>query len=189
MDTGEGGEGERAGKLDGPAGIAAFAGFAVVDGSAVPTAAESDVRANQLPVPQAHSELLNGVTSSPSSSTIPPKGVPASLKKETFDSYSPPQPINPLQLHLRSHPSRGRGVFTDSAIPAGTLIEESPVLLLSQREWDEGKMNGTILGEYGFCWSDGGMAIGLGLGKSVLPALSGAGCPDDPIMEKMRSCC
>lgn len=77
-----------------------------------------------------------------------------------------PHPVNPLGLHLLSHPSRGRGVFTDKDIPAGTLLEESPVLLLSKQEWEGGRMNDTILGEYGFCWPNGGMAIALGLGKS-----------------------
>nr|XP_019049082.1 hypothetical protein I302_02863 [Kwoniella bestiolae CBS 10118]OCF28012.1 hypothetical protein I302_02863 [Kwoniella bestiolae CBS 10118] len=72
-------------------------------------------------------------------------------------------PINPLNLHLTSHPSRGRGVFAPGPIPAGTLIEESPVLVITQREWEEGKMNDSILGSYGFCWRDGGMGIGLGL--------------------------
>jgi tRNA-specific adenosine deaminase 3 len=46
-----------------------------------------------------------------------------------------------------------------------TLLEESPVLLLSKEEWDSGKMNDSILGSYGFCWSNGGMAIGLGMGE------------------------
>ncbi|WVQ85356.1 hypothetical protein IAT38_007521 [Cryptococcus sp. DSM 104549] len=74
-----------------------------------------------------------------------------------------PHPMNPLNLHLLSHPTRGNGVFSPRAISAGTLIEESPVLLLSKEEWEKGEMDGTVLGSYGFCWSGGGMAIGLGL--------------------------
>ncbi|KAK4688841.1 phosphoribosyl 1,2-cyclic phosphate phosphodiesterase, partial [Tremellales sp. Uapishka_1] len=78
-------------------------------------------------------------------------------------SSSVTQAMNPLGLHLISHPSRGNGVFTATAIPANTLIEESPVLVLSKEEWDRGDMNDTILGSYGFCWRNGGMALGLGL--------------------------
>jgi hypothetical protein len=80
-----------------------------------------------------------------------------------------PHPMNPLALFLLSRPGRGRGVFAPCDIPAGTLIEESPVLLLSKQEWEMGRLDDTILGEYGFCWSNGGMGIGLGLGMSPLP--------------------
>ncbi|KAK8865804.1 hypothetical protein IAR55_000951 [Kwoniella newhampshirensis] len=77
--------------------------------------------------------------------------------------FAPPEGINPLGLHLLSHPTRGRGVFAPHPIPAGTLLEEAPVLLLSKEEWESGGMNDTVLGSYGFCWSNGGMALGLGL--------------------------
>lgn len=73
--------------------------------------------------------------------------------------------INPLGLHLLASPERGRGVFTDKEIRANTLIEESPVLVLSRDEWEKGFMDKTILGSYGFCWSGGGMGIGLGMGQ------------------------
>jgi hypothetical protein len=73
--------------------------------------------------------------------------------------------INPLRLHLRSQPGRGNGVFTSTLISAGTLIEESPVLLISAEQWERGDMQKTIFGEYGFCWNGGGQAIGLGLGR------------------------
>ncbi|WVF70791.1 hypothetical protein IAT40_005585 [Kwoniella sp. CBS 6097] len=74
-----------------------------------------------------------------------------------------PHPMNPLNLYLLSHPQRGRGVFAPASIPAGTLIEESPVLVITKAEWEGGRMNDCVLGSYGFCWSNGGMAIGLGL--------------------------
>mgnify|MGYP002718820992 CR=1 FL=1 len=82
----------------------------------------------------------------------------------TQDEQDEVHAINPLGLHLISHPQRGRGVFSNRHIPAGTVIEVAPVLVLSKAEWEEGKMNDSILGEYGFCWTGGGMAIGLGLG-------------------------
>ena len=87
------------------------------------------------------------------------------LSKEEVASTS--LAVNPLNLHLRTTPDRGRGVFTRHSIPTGTLIEESPVLLLSKTEWDDGALDKTTLGSYGFCWTHGGMAIGLGLGTST----------------------
>ncbi|ORY28999.1 hypothetical protein BCR39DRAFT_533511 [Naematelia encephala] len=74
-----------------------------------------------------------------------------------------PYRLNPLGLNLVSDAVRGRGVFSSRSIPAGTLLEESPVLVLSKAEWDDGRMNETVLGSYGFCWREGGMAIGLGI--------------------------
>ena len=73
-------------------------------------------------------------------------------------------PMNPLNLHLVTTPDRGRGVFTSRLILTGTLVEESPVLVLSKAEWENGRLEGTVLGSFGFCWRNGGMAIGLGLG-------------------------
>lgn len=76
--------------------------------------------------------------------------------------------INPLGLQIRSRPGRGNGVFATVRISAGTLVEESPVLLISAEQWEKGDMQRTIFGEYGFCWSGGGQAIGLGLGEYFL---------------------
>jgi len=71
---------------------------------------------------------------------------------------------NPLRLEIRDTPQAGRGVFAPSDIPAGTILEESPILILTRTEWDEGKLNDGVLGGYAFNWSNGGMAIGLGIG-------------------------
>lgn len=79
-----------------------------------------------------------------------------------------PGTINPLRLHVVERPGRGRGVFASRHIPAGTLLEDAPVLVLTKEQWEEGRMDDTILGEYGFCWSGGGMALGLGIGESRL---------------------
>jgi tRNA-specific adenosine deaminase 3 len=73
--------------------------------------------------------------------------------------------LNPFNLHLRPDPVRGKGVFGSFDLPAGLLLEESPVLVVTKEEWEDGRMNDTILGEYGFCWANGGMAIGLGIGE------------------------
>lgn len=111
-------------------------------------------------------------------SKMDPETVSAELdlalgSESTPKSSAVQHPMNPLGLHLLSDPHRGRGVFAPNLILAGTVIEESPVLVMSKQEWDEGKMDDTILGSYGFCWRNGGMAIGLGLGKS--------GCGLDPV--------
>ncbi|WVR05762.1 hypothetical protein IAU60_002787 [Kwoniella sp. DSM 27419] len=95
---------------------------------------------------------------SPAGSSLGPSG---GVSTPHVDAEN--HPMNPLNLYLLSHPDRGRGVFAPRVIPAGELLEESPVLLLSKEEWERGSMNDTILGSYGFCWSNGGMAIGLGL--------------------------
>lgn len=87
------------------------------------------------------------------------------LPPDSLQDNPDTHPLNPFGLFIRPHPTRGNGLFSPRLIPAGTVIEESPVLVLTKEQWEQGQMNGTILGEYGFCWSAGGMAIGLGLGK------------------------
>ena len=94
---------------------------------------------------------------------------PSELDSST-DSESPSKEIdtqhhvlNPLGLYLAPSGSRGRGVFAPSDIPAGTIIEESPVLVLSRDEY--AAVEKSVVGHYGFCWSNSGMAIGLGLGE------------------------
>ena len=74
--------------------------------------------------------------------------------------------LNPLSLEIQTTPSAGRGVFATSDIPAQTIVEESPVLVLTKREWDDGKLDDGVLGGYGFNWTAGGMGVGLGIGRS-----------------------
>ena len=85
------------------------------------------------------------------------------MKAMTAETPSRPEGINPLGLNIIEMPGRGRGVFAPGNLPAGTVLEHSPVLILTKDQWDQGKMNDTILGEYAFTWSNGGMALGLGL--------------------------
>lgn len=74
--------------------------------------------------------------------------------------------LNPLQLEIRTTPAAGRGVFATEDIPtAGTVVEESPVLVLTKKEWDDGLLNNGVLGGYGFNWTEGGMGVGLGIGE------------------------
>lgn len=97
------------------------------------------------------------------------------LSPDSLQDNSDTHPLNPFGLFIRPHPTRGNGLFSPRLIPAGTVIEESPVLVLTKEQWEQGQMNGTILGEYGFCWSAGGMAIGLGLGESPFICTIGRG--------------
>lgn len=111
---------------------------------------------------------LAGATPGPAqtssvSSTLPDSSI---LPASSSDPESPGT-INPLRLHVVERPGRGRGVFASRHIPAGTLLEDAPVLVLTKEQWEEGRMDDTILGEYGFCWSGGGMALGLGIGESL----------------------
>jgi len=72
--------------------------------------------------------------------------------------------VNPLRLVLRETPTAGRGVFATQDIPVvGTVVERSPVLVLSKEEWERGRLEEGVLGGYAFSWSQGGMAIGLGI--------------------------
>ncbi|MCI5081129.1 MAG: SET domain-containing protein [Saprospiraceae bacterium] len=59
----------------------------------------------------------------------------------------------------------GRGVFTAADIPAGSLIEISPVIVLS--ETDTGRIHKTKLHDYYFVWgkNDDQSAIILGYGS------------------------
>ncbi|KAI9313202.1 hypothetical protein BX666DRAFT_1864706 [Dichotomocladium elegans] len=69
-----------------------------------------------------------------------------------------------LALELRSHPIRGRGVFTRERIPRNTLVEISPVLLFTKEEYEaHGKH--TVLDHYTYIWKDGKFALALGLGS------------------------
>lgn len=124
--------------------------------SVPPTAAGGTSTAEQLPIDGLHEATPNSDLNDRNNRND---------RNDRNDRPDPPHPLNPLGLHLLTHPTRGRGVFTPHALPAGTLIEESPVLLLTKQQWDEGNMDGTVLGEYGFCWSNGGMGIGLGIGE------------------------
>ncbi|KAI5809582.1 hypothetical protein DFH27DRAFT_152038 [Peziza echinospora] len=46
---------------------------------------------------------------------------------------------------------KGRGVFSSVPIPAGTIIETAPILLLSMEEW-ESHIKHTCLAHYSFNW-------------------------------------
>lgn len=66
-------------------------------------------------------------------------------------------------LYVAPGPHGGRGVFTSEAIAAESIIELSPVILLSAE--DRTKIHDTHLHDYYFQWDGDRAAIALGLGS------------------------
>ncbi|KAF8310830.1 protein methyltransferase [Clavulina sp. PMI_390] len=94
-------------------------------------------------------------------------GAPDSINT-TFPSTTPH--LNSYGLSIVSTPQDGRGVYANSPIPAGTLIEVSPVLIFHREEYTTHGQH-TLLDSYTFIWRDqrkGGekaWALALGLGS------------------------
>jgi hypothetical protein len=64
-------------------------------------------------------------------------------------------------LYIDQSPGKGRGVFTDSTIPAGAPIERAPVIIIPAGQWEN--MEGTVLFDYYFAWKEhSALALGLG---------------------------
>ncbi|KAA8903188.1 hypothetical protein FN846DRAFT_68131 [Sphaerosporella brunnea] len=84
------------------------------------------------------------------------------------------QPLTRIStLNLVLETPKGRGVFATALIPAGTVIDTAPVLLLSERDFDEHVTHTSLL-HYSYNWptpTDDGkssvlrQAIVLGLGS------------------------
>ena len=75
-----------------------------------------------------------------------------------------PNPTN--RLEIRSHPTKGRGIFARGPIAAGTLIEAAPVIIVPAEQCP--LLDRTILHDYYFHWDgdpdgDGRGAVALGL--------------------------
>jgi hypothetical protein len=68
-------------------------------------------------------------------------------------------------LYIAPSPGKGKGVFTNEAIEAGTLIEIAPVLVLPEK--DKEAIDGSHLYNYYFLWGDEQQhyAIALGYGS------------------------
>lgn len=62
-------------------------------------------------------------------------------------------------IEVKQIPGKGRGVFARRVIPAGTIIESVPVLVL-----DEEDVEATLLAGHCFLWSRGKVALPLGYG-------------------------
>jgi SET domain-containing protein len=65
-------------------------------------------------------------------------------------------------LYIAQSPGRGRGVFARQPIPAGTLIEQAPVIVVPTGQWE--RADKTILFDYFFAWGEHS-AIALGYGS------------------------
>lgn len=88
----------------------------------------------------------------------------SSQKMSKEDNQSVPLDQHRLNLELKSHPVRGRGVFTKEFIKRNTLVEISPILYFNPQEYEtHGKY--TVLDQYTYCWPGGGYALALGLGS------------------------
>lgn len=66
-------------------------------------------------------------------------------------------------LYIKPSPLGGRGVFTALEIPAGSLIEQCPVIILSAK--DRKIIHKTFLHDYYFLWEPDGCALALGFGS------------------------
>lgn len=70
-------------------------------------------------------------------------------------------PIHPSEMiYCRQVAGKGRGVFASVAIPAGTIIEVCPVIVVPTEEIVD-----TTLGNFAFTWSRNAVAIALGFGS------------------------
>jgi uncharacterized protein len=76
------------------------------------------------------------------------------------------RPVPNDRLEIRSDPGKGRGVFARAPIPAGSLIEAAPVVVVPAAQC--ALLDKTILHDYYFHWDgdpkgDGSGAVALGL--------------------------
>jgi uncharacterized protein len=65
-------------------------------------------------------------------------------------------------LYIASTESTGRGVFTSENIQKGTVIEESPVVVMSREE--RGLLDQTLLHDYIFLWGENNDQCCMALG-------------------------
>ena len=119
----------------------------------------------------------------------PPPGLQDQDSTAESASSSSSLPYPPLTPHLTSaplqiltkDPALGRGVFASQDIPAGQIVEISPVLVLSEKEYrgfdpksenEGGDLKGVEASQlrgYVFTWGkNGDMAVALGLGTSLV---------------------
>lgn len=61
------------------------------------------------------------------------------------------------ELYLADTGNKGRGVFTKAALPEGTIIESSPVIVMSGD--DRKKLDETLLHDYIFEWQPDGQEL------------------------------
>lgn len=69
-------------------------------------------------------------------------------------------------LYVKNSKNRGRGVFTKKDIPANTIIEISPVVVLPVKEAKH--ILKTKMQNYVFCWGNSARKIGVALGWGAI---------------------
>lgn len=60
-------------------------------------------------------------------------------------------------LYIAASGEKGRGVYTSEPIPEGTVIEEAPVIVMSQQ--DRRHLDKTLLHDYIFAWEPEGQDL------------------------------
>ncbi|MBA3828584.1 MAG: SET domain-containing protein-lysine N-methyltransferase [Taibaiella sp.] len=66
-------------------------------------------------------------------------------------------------LYIKTTDNKGRGIFTTSAIPADTIVEEAPVIVMTPEE--RPLLDKTLLHDYIFEWKpDGALMCCMALG-------------------------
>ncbi|KAK0201687.1 cytidine deaminase-like protein [Desarmillaria ectypa] len=81
-----------------------------------------------------------------------------------MSSPSAPEHLNTTGCRIQYSEGKGRGVYASRFIAKRTLIEISPILLLSKEEYESHGRH-TVLDHYTFKCKDGRMALALGLGS------------------------
>ena len=67
-------------------------------------------------------------------------------------------------IEVKRSPGRGRGVYAKEFIPAGTVFEVVPLLVIPHREVEDSDFGKTVL-QYVFEYGKGSWAIALGFGS------------------------
>jgi SET domain-containing protein len=67
-----------------------------------------------------------------------------------------------VALYISSSPSRGKGVFTSAKIPAETIIETAPVIVMDAK--DRVLLDQTLLHDYIFEWGEDSSQCAMALG-------------------------
>ena len=79
----------------------------------------------------------------------------------TFPKFNPKKMLSPV-LFVRQTAQMGNGVFTNKKIPAGTVVEISPVLVFPASE--RALLDQTLLHDYIFEWGEQKDQCCVGLG-------------------------
>lgn len=65
-------------------------------------------------------------------------------------------------IYIRNVEGKGRGVFAQKRFTKGEMIENVPVIIIPDPQWE--LLNQTALGEYYFAWNEEASAFPLGFG-------------------------